>query len=276
MIKCQMLRLNPMKEWQIVVDEVPLKGSLNMAIDDYLFRSLDEDIPQTYLRFYQWEKPTVSLGYSQKIQKVVDIDYCRQNGIDIVRRITGGKMVLHHREVTYSLCSSDSKTFTSTLSGSYKSISQALIRGLEKMGLAPYLADFPPSSYARGNFPCFSYPARDEIEVGEKKIVGSAQKRVGSRFIQHGSIPLEDDEGLLESVSSLKRGEGRARMTSLSQALGRKVDFRWAVEHLQAGFSEYFEVGFNPKVFNEKEKEVIQRIQKERYNNSEWTYFRNE
>lgn len=278
MIKCQMLRLDPikseknmMKEWQLIVDEVPHKGSLNMAVDDYLFRSL-EDNSQTYLRFYKWGKPTVSLGYSQNIQKVVDIDYCRQNGIDIVRRITGGKMVLHHREVTYSICSSDSETFTSTLKGSYKSISQALICGLEKMGLAPYLAGASPSSYARVSLPCFSYPARDEIEVGEKKIVGSAQKRVGSHFIQHGSIPLEDDSGLLESVSSLKRGESKERMTYLSQALGRKVDFRWAVEYLTTGFSEYFGVVFIPKVFNEKEKEAIQEIQKERYDNSKWTY----
>lgn len=264
-----------MKEWQLIVDKVPFKGSLNMAVDDYIFHSL-EDAPHTYLRFYQWEKPTVSLGYSQNIHKVVDMDYCQQNGIDIVRRITGGKLVLHHKEITYSVCSSDRTIFTSTLPGSYKLISQALIRGLEKMGLTPYLAASPPSFYARGNLPCFSYPARDEVEIGGKKIVGSAQKRIGSHFIQHGSIPLEDDDGLLESVSSLKRGESKVRMTSLSQALGRKVNFEWAVEHLIAGFSEYFGINFKQKIFSEREMEKILKIQTRHYENRGWTFFRNE
>jgi len=195
---------NNVKEWKLIVDKKPLIGSLNMAVDDFLFRSLSGE-PQTYLRFYGWERPTVSLGYSQDIRKVVDVEYCQKQGIDIVRRMTGGKLVLHHKEVTYSLCSSDKETFTSTLADSYRLISQALMRGFEKMGLKSYLADAPPNSYVRGNLPCFSFPARDEIEVEGKKLVGSAQKRAGSKFIQHGSIPLEEDEGFLAHVSFLKR-----------------------------------------------------------------------
>lgn len=262
---------NIVKDWEFILDKDLLRGSLNMAIDDFLFQSLGEE-PQTYLRFYRWEKPTVSLGYTQNIEKVVDVEYCQKQGIDIVRRMTGGKLVLHHKEVTYSLCSSDSETFTSTLSESYRLISQALMRGLEKMGLKPFLADAPPQSYVRGNLPCFSYPARDEIEVDGKKIVGSAQKRVGSTFIQHGSIPLEEDEDLLKSVSLLEEKENNTRMISLSHATSRKVSFDWAVNHLASGISEYFNISLKPKVFSMKEKEVILRIQRERYDNPEWTY----
>jgi lipoate-protein ligase A len=264
------------KEWQLIVDRKPLSGSMNMAVDDYLFHTLG-DGPQTSLRFYRWERPTASLGYSQNIHKAVNVSYCQDHGIDIVRRMTGGKVVLHHKEVTYSLCSSDSETFTSTLSNSYRLISQALMRGLEKMGLKPCLADAPPGSYVRGNLPCFSYPARNEIEVEGKKIVGSAQKRAGSRFIQHGSIPLEEQGDFLESVSFLKRDEGRegkVRMVSLSEALGRKVSFEWAVEHLLRGISEFFAVGLKPKAFSGREKEEILKIQKECYASKGWTYAR--
>jgi len=264
-----------MKEWKIIIDKVPLKGSLNMAVDEYLFRYLGES-PQTYLRFYQWEKPTVSLGYSQNIWKVTDMDYCQENGIDIVRRITGGKLVLHYKEVTYSVCSSESETFTPRLSDSYKLISQALMLGLAKMGLTPYLAADPPSIYARGNLPCFSYPARDEIEVEGKKIIGSAQKRLETCFIQHGSIPLEEDRGLLESVSSLNSGENKRRMTSLSQLLEKKVGFEWAVECLKAGFSEHFGVSLKTKIFKKDEMEEIFKIQKQRYENRDWTVLRKE
>jgi lipoate-protein ligase A len=253
------------------VDKKPLSGYLNMAIDDFLFRSLSSD-PQTYLRFYRWERPTVSLGYSQDIQKVVDVEYCQKQGIDIVRRMTGGKLVLHHKEVTYSLCSSDKETFTSTLADSYRLISQALMQGFEKMGLKSYLADAPHDSYVRGNLPCFSYPARNEIEVEGKKIVGSAQKRAGSKFIQHGSIPLEEDEGYLGPVSFLKKNDNKERMISLSQALGKKVSFEWVVERLISGISEFFKINFKPKIFNAEEMKAISKIQKERYANKDWTY----
>jgi lipoate-protein ligase A len=259
------------REWKLILDKKPLSGSLNMAVDDFLFRSLSSE-PQTFLRFYRWERPTVSLGYSQDIRKVVNLEYCQNQGIDIVRRMTGGKLVLHHKEVTYSLCSSDKEIFTSTLADSYRLISQALMRGFGKMGLKSHLADSPPESYARGNLPCFSYPARDEIEVEGKKIVGSAQKRTGSKFIQHGSIPLEKDGGFLMPVSFLKKGEGKSRMISLSQALGKKVSFDWAVEHLISGISEFFKISFKAKIFNPEEKKAILIIQQEQYASKDWTY----
>jgi lipoate-protein ligase A len=262
---------NNVEEWKLIMEKKPLSGSLNMAIDDFLFRSLSSE-PQTFLRFYSWERPTVSLGYSQDIRKVVDLEYCQNQGIDIVRRMTGGKLVLHHKEVTYSLCSSDKDTFTSTLADSYRLISQALMRGFEKMGLKSHLADAPPDSYTRGNLPCFSYPARDEIEVEGRKIVGSAQKRASSKFIQHGSIPLEEDKGFLAPVSFLKTEEGKSRMISLSQALGKKVSFDWAVEHLISGISEFFKISFRPKIFKPEEKKVISMIQQEQYANKDWTY----
>jgi len=259
------------KDWKLILDKKPLPGSWNMAVDDFLFRSLGEE-PQTYIRFYTWERPTASLGYSQKTRKVVDVEYCQRNDIDIVRRMTGGKLVLHHNEVTYSVCSSDNQIFTSTLKESYRFISEALMRGFEKMGLNPVLADAPPDSYVKGNLPCFSYPARDEVEVHGKKILGSAQKREGSKFIQHGSIPLEEDDGLLKSVSALERKKNRIRMISLSKALGKKASFDWAVERLISGISEFFKVELIPKIFNAEERKLISRIQEERYASHDWTF----
>jgi lipoate-protein ligase A len=258
-----------MENWELIIDKIPLKGSLNMAIDEYLFQSLDEN-PQTLVRFYQWEKPTVSLGYSQKISNVLNLRYCQDQGIDIVRRITGGKLVLHHNEITYSLCSSDSQTFTSSLQCSYRLISQGLIRGLEKMGLKPSLAQVTPFHYKKGNLPCFSYPALDEIEIAGKKIVGSAQRRIGRRFIQHGSVPLEENYELLKAVSFSDKEEAPLHFISLSQALGLPVSFEWAVEHLKAGISEYFGVNLEPRSFNAREWEIILKIQKGRYENENW------
>ncbi len=146
------------------------------------------------------------------------------------------------------------------------------MKGLEKMGLNSVLAEEPPSSYAKGNLPCFSYPARNEVEVNEKKVIGSAQKRVGSIFIQHGSIPLEDERDLLRKISYLEQSEEDVRLISLSQALGKEVTFDWAVDFFVAGISEYFNVELTPRSLTEKDKGVVLQIQTERYNNADWTF----
>ncbi len=262
-----------MKTWDLIIDRAPLKGSLNMAIDEYLFTSLDKR-SGTCVRFYRWEKPTASLGYAQTVAKVLDLDYCLNHGVDVVRRPTGGKLVLHHREVTYSVVSDEIGAFGATLSESYRLISRALMNGLEKMGLEPALARSTPPSYIKSQMPCFSQPARDEVEIGGKKIVGSAQKRVGPKFLQHGSIPLEEEEALLKSISPRGR-DLELRLTSLSRTLGRRVDFDWAVERLVIGMAEFFGIHFRPRSFSAEETAAILKIQAERYENEAWTLRRN-
>ena len=258
-----------MKAWEFIIDSTPLRGSWNMAVDDYLFQSLT-DAPVTYLRFYSWKNPTVSLGYSQKNREVVNEDYCREHGIDIVRRITGGKLVLHSKEVTYCICSSDRELFTNTINESYKRISEALISGLKAMGMAPLLAETSNPAYIRGNLPCFSYPAKNEIEVEGKKVIGSAQKRVGDKFLQHGSIPLKEDDEKLKKVSCLAKGREKIRMIPVSNALGRDVYFDSVVSYLASGFSEYFSIKLKPKTLTQKEKTAVAEIEKYRYLNPEW------
>jgi lipoate-protein ligase A len=262
-----------MLTWQLIINRRFGSGHWNMAVDDYLFQSLASK-PGTIVRFYGWKRPTVSLGYSQKIQKVVDVDYCREQGIDIVRRMTGGKLVFHHREVTYSVCSSDTSVFTSKLGDSYRLISEALMRGLQKMGLTPSLSSPAPAHYTRGSLPCFSYPTRNEVEVGGRKIIGSAQKRVGETFIQHGSIPLEEDNELLKSLSFLPREEENVRMISLSEATGGPVGFNGVVPLFVEGMEEYFHVGFELKSFSGREKAAIRDIEGKKYGNRGWTFMR--
>jgi lipoate-protein ligase A len=259
-----------MKEWSLIVDSTPQPGSWNMAVDEYLFHSLGGE-PRTVVRFYQWARPTVSLGYSQAVEKVADIDFCRHHGIDIVRRMTGGKLVLHDKEITYSISSSDTAAFSTTLAESYRLISNGLIHGLEKMGLRARLAGEAPATYRRGRLPCFSHAARDEIEIDGRKIIGSAQKRVGTRFLQHGSIPLEASADSLQKVAATGDEAELILLTSLSEAVGRPVSFDWAVGHFVQGLAEYFRVNFRPMDFTDEERQAILRIQREKYDNPLWT-----
>lgn len=233
-----------MTTWHYILEKEPLSGARNMAVDEFLFLKARER-GETFLRFYRWSRPTVSLGFSQDAAEVVAAEACRIQGVDIVRRITGGKLVLHHEELTYAVASADTSIFPPTVRESYRLISRALMEGLENMGLSPRLAGNTPHDYIRGAVPCFAHPARDEIEIAGKKIIGSAQKRTGPAFLQHGSLPLKKTEDLLKAVS---RGtEGRpVHMISLSEALGRPVDFFWAAERLADGFRKVFAADLKP------------------------------
>lgn len=260
-----------MNKWFHIKENEPGKGSYNMAVDDFLFEGLGRE-PVTFIRFYSWKRPTVSIGCSQNIREVLDLEYCKKNRIDIVRRITGGKLVLHHNEVTYSICSSDVKAFTPSLSGSYKKISEALITGLRKLDIPAYLAGDNNSSYSRSSLPCFSYPARNEIKVKERKIVGSAQKRSAYKFLQHGSIPLESDNQLLQSISLLDEKNGEIRMITASQAARRKIDYFLLVKNLILGIEEFFDVKLHPMEFSREQKKIIRNLQKKRHENADWIY----
>ena len=260
-----------MKNWQLIVEPAPLRGAWNMAVDEHLFR-LAGDSPRTFLRFYRWERPTASLGYSQEASRVVDVEFCRAHGIDIVRRMTGGKLVLHDREVTYSMASANTEVFTATLRESYHLISQALLRGLERLGISARPAEASPPAYIKGTMPCFAFPARDEIEIGGRKIIGSAQKRTGPLFLQHGSIPLEKDEALLAAVSRPGESPESLGMTSLSEALGRPVDFDAAVGPLVQGFADFFGVGFERFTLSPAGREAVRALEASRYASDSWTF----
>jgi lipoate-protein ligase A len=259
-----------LKRWRLIIDSVPGEGAWNMALDEFLFQSLTDE-PRTVVRFYQWARPTVSVGYSQDLSRVVDADFCRRLGVDIVRRLTGGKVVLHHRELTYAICSSDAGTFTEKLADSYRLISRGLMNGLAMMGVETSLAGPPPASYIRGVLPCFAHPGLDEVEWEGRKIIGSAQKRVAARFLQHGSIPLVKEEELLRAVSFLEGGLGELRMASLEEALGRPVGFTWAARRLAAGLEDFFGVEFEAWAPGPEEREAVLRLSLDRYANPDWT-----
>ena len=257
--------------WQLIVEPEPLPGSWNMAVDERLF-VLAESSSRTFLRFYRWTRPTASLGYSQEVSRVIDVGFCRAHGIDIVRRMTGGKLVLHDREVTYALASADAGIFTDTLRDSYRLISRALLKGLERMGVSARLAETSPPAYIKGTMPCFAFPARDEIEIEGRKIIGSAQKRTGPLFLQHGSIPLEKDEALLAAVSRPGESAESLGMTSISEALGRPVDFDTAVGPLVQGFADFFAVGFERFALSPADREAVLLLQASKYASDAWTF----
>ena len=124
-----------MKEWRVIEDG-PKDGVLNMAIDSAILASCESsEIPPT-LRLYSWKQPTLTVGYAQDIDKGIDFERCQELGIKVVRRPTGGRALLHHHEVTYSITAPvPHPKFPSSLQGSYKVVAQALLKALEELGV---------------------------------------------------------------------------------------------------------------------------------------------
>ncbi|SVD87062.1 uncharacterized protein METZ01_LOCUS439916, partial [marine metagenome] len=124
-----------MEEWRVIEDS-PRDGASNMAIDKAILAACESgEVPPT-LRLYSWKQPTLTVGYAQDIDREIDFGRCRELGVQVVRRPTGGRAILHHHEVTYSLAAPvPHPKFPSSLQGAYKIIARALIEGLEKLGV---------------------------------------------------------------------------------------------------------------------------------------------
>ncbi|MBM3803604.1 MAG: lipoate--protein ligase family protein [Acidimicrobiia bacterium] len=219
-----------------------------MAVDEALLCEVSEAQapPQTHLRFYQWRCPTVSLGLSQKPEQVINLDYCRSHGIEIVQRPTGGKAVLHDRELTYSVVSNDSAFFPSANIGkTYCRIASALQRGFRLLGLETTLAAETGKRSATGplSSACFALSGHHEVLWQGRKLVGSAQRRRKNAFLQHGSILIDFD---VTSLSRVLRSCESALLSSavadLKTCLGTVPPVGALVEALSKGFEAAFAV----------------------------------
>jgi len=202
--------------WHLLLETEPRRAAENMARDEYMFQLCHES-KCGFLRLYAWERPSFSTGVSQKADKALNLDFIKANGCDYVRRITGGKTVLHDHEITYAVASSEDLFFREhDLHQSYLLISRVLVQAVRSLGVEADLSQGSPAELSRSHNPCFSFPTPNEIEVHGKKIIGSAQKRDKQALLQHGSIPLTMNYGLYASGANFKPDLLERSMTTWS------------------------------------------------------------
>jgi lipoate-protein ligase A len=215
--------------------------AFNMEADETLFRSVLAGGPPT-LRFYAWNPPSLSLGRFQEDPPEATLAACRAAGIGIVRRPTGGRGVLHHREITYSLTSRCEGPFAGAgLVETYRIIAGALVRGLARLGAEVVEGGRDRSRRSDPN--CFAAPARREITWHGRKLAGSAQVREREGFLQHGALLLSVDRPLWRAVFP---GEDPSETAvGLDEVLGRQVLFDEAAAALAEGFSEILGLDLN-------------------------------
>ena len=248
-----------------------------MAVDEAILSLVVKGASPPTLRFYAWSPPCLSLGRSQPLADV-DRAACRAAGVDLVRRPTGGRAILHTDELTYSvaLLQSDPRAEGGVLE-SYRRLSEGLLVGLRTLGV-----DADQATGHRGGAPrqapvCFEVPSAYEIVVAGRKLVGSAQWRGRRGVLQHGSLPLRGDLGRIvdylafgDAEREQQRRAVRERATTLEEALGQVAPFEQVARALAEGFGRALRVTLVPGELSEQERTLAARLRRERYTASRW------
>ncbi len=250
----------PGKEsWRLILDP-PCGGVVNMARDEALLRASDRGLTPPTLRLYEWDEPTLSIGRLQSTYPF------KGAGVPVVRRITGGRAVLHHMELTYSVvCGRTHPLFSAGIHGAYRTLSSCILKALEEIGVPAVFSVPGDAGRSRHNPSCFHLPARHEILAGGRKLVGSSQRRFRGAFLQHGSILFGIDRDLVGRIF----GDGAAgRMACVGEfseagtsrlraAIARRME-----EALGADFKE--------EGLTDAERYLEEAIAEKRYASAAW------
>ncbi len=259
--------------WRLI-DSGPGPGPWNLALDEAIFQSVRAGASLPTLRLYRWSAPALSIGYAQDRDRDVDRDACRARGIAVIRRVTGGRAVLHDAEVTYSVSApAGLPGFGTGLDEAYRTIAAGLIAGLRVLGLRAALPAPGPRGPVRlsRQAACFATAARHEIAVGGRKLIGSAQRREAGAFLQHGSILLEShDEALRHLLRSPAAKKSAAGMAGLADVLPIRPAPEAVVAAIVAGCAGAWGVRFHPGTISAAEERAARTLESSRYRSEDW------
>lgn len=216
-----------MRLWRFL-ETPPLCGEANMAIDAALLAQHARGLSPPTLRLYRFSPAAVSTGYFQR-RHGFDLEACATLGIDVVRRPTGGKAILHGRDLCYSVIGGADDGISSTVAGAYTIIAQGLLAGLELVGVRAQMAE--ASARAEHADICFLRTTVGAVLYEGRKLIGSAQTWQGGSMLQHGSIAVEDDvDTMLQVLGDAPKDKDalrkalREHTTSLREILGCTPD----------------------------------------------------
>jgi lipoate-protein ligase A len=252
------------EKWRYLVTENN-SAAKNMAIDRaVLVANSEGKVPPT-VRFYTWNPSAISIGYFQGLSEEVDLEKCKELGVDYVRRITGGGAVFHDDELTYSIVIPESHPeIPKNIVESYGRICGAVMKGLKNQGI--------DSSYVPIN----------DIVSGGRKISGNAQTRKLKTVLQHGTVILDVDVEKMfsllivpnEKIRDKMIADVKQRVTSVKHILGKYVSFNDSVNAMKKGFEEEFNVKLISGSLTDYELGLTEKFEKECFANPSWNHKR--
>ncbi|MGZ9456723.1 lipoate--protein ligase family protein [Staphylococcus epidermidis] len=257
----------------------------NMAMDEALLNFVSRGEIDPVIRFYTWNPATLSIGYFQRLQKEIDIYKVKEKGYGLVRRQTGGRGVLHDKELTYSVIVPESHpNMPSTVTEAYKIISQGLLEGFKNLGFETYFA-IPRSKEERDKLKqprssvCFDAPSWYELVVEGRKIAGSAQTRQKGVILQHGSILQDIDIDDLFDMFKFKNERLKAKMkenfvqkaVAINDISNQHITLNEMENAFEAGFKKGLNIDFKPLELTKKQLEEVQELE-DKYRSEAWMY----
>lgn len=264
----------------------------NMAVDEAVMTLHGEGKSPPTLRFYGWDPATLSIGYFQKAEEEVDFAALEAEGLGFVRRPTGGRAVLHDKELTYSMIvAEDYPGMPRSVTEAYRVLSEGLVHGFRRLGLKADMVNLSSEAEkmkyaAAGSAACFDSPSWYELVVEGRKIAGSAQTRQKGAVLQHGSILLEIDIDQLFRVLRFPSERLRERLRAsfadkavaindLMRALGRPpVTLAEAEAAFEAGIAEGMGIRLVPGELTPEEEELARQLAEEKYGSRDWNFRR--
>jgi lipoate-protein ligase A len=263
----------------------------NMAIDEAVLTAHSEEKSPPTVRFYGWNPATLSIGYFQKAQEV-DMGAVEKEGIGFVRRPTGGRAVLHDRELTYSIIVSETYPgIPRNVTEAYRVLSEGLLQGFRGLGLDAEMVQLASEEekekYASaGSSACFDSPSWYELVVEGRKIAGSAQVRQKNVVLQHGSILLDMDTDQLFRLLKFSSDKVAERMklsftkkavaiNDLLRAQNKpQVTLREVEEAFLRGIADGLGVELEEGELTSYELELTRQLVKEKYGTEDWNFRR--
>ena len=250
-------------------------AAMNMAIDEaVLLHSLRDEAPPT-LRVFRWVAPSISLGRFQSVEREILRDVCEQQGVELVRRPTGGRAVYHRDEFTYSIILSKRFGVPSGIVASYAYLAQGLQAALTLLGISSELSDERVNKHPSAA--CFASSTQADLTSGGFKLIGSAQVWKDDALLQQGSLPLDDRAA--EFFDLLRFPDAAAREEALAAYRQKTTPLHTFAPHaswddvaraFQTGFSTALHNDFVEGELSASEWALAHRLAEEKYRNLEW------
>lgn len=242
------------RRWRLIVNP-SADGEWNMGVDRALLDCAARDAAAPVLRLYGWSRPTLSIGYAQKPETDLNLAFLENEKIPFVRRPTGGRAILHWDELTYAVTIPSHSGFFGSLSEMYATVTVPLRDALARLGL-PLDADGRTAG-VRGNPCCLATRLGHEISINGKKIVGSAQRRLKTAALQHGSIVLSMDAeryaACLNFTDEAKRAASLALLGGVNDFAPRPVTRDELATAIVESFIKTLGIEFTPSALTEEE-----------------------
>lgn len=266
------------ESWRCILTP-PAHGAWNMAVDEALLESIGRGESLPVLRLFAWQPACLSLGYAQSIRDV-DMQRLTARGWEVVRRLTGGRAILHVDELTYSVIAPvDEPRVAGSVLESYQRLAKALVLAVSSLGLPVEMEEnATPASGAKGPV-CFEVPSAYEIVVAGKKLVGSAQARKKEGVLQHGTFPLHGDltritEALVFPDEQARAQAGKkllARAATAESVTGAPVPWKEAAAAFESAFEKALDLKLEPGSLSASELARADELVRTKYAHPSWT-----